>query len=462
MGPNVLLIVFDTARADAFEPYGAAAGASPALADLARAGAALPEVRSTACWTIPSHASMFTGLLPRAAGLARAPGGLPAGCRPVMERHAERSLPAVLQRAGYRTRGVSTNLWITDKSGFATGFDEFRVVDATRQPDMVGTTMRSRFAWAADALRARSDDGAAEAGTILRGWLRDREQDRPAFWFVNLIEAHSPYLPPRPWNDLGPVARLRAAAEARRHLTLGEIWRGCVGELDVPEDALGRMRHLYRRSIRQLDDWLAGILEDVDLEETLVIVRSDHGENLGEGGLVGHAFSLDDRLTRVPFVTAGPGAPDDMRSLVELPRVIARAAGVEQTPWREALPRAAVAQFDAPVDAGDPRLQKVEAEWALAPDALERLTTSFECAASGDLKLVRRAGVYELFDRSSDPLEVAPRTVKPGDAPEWLVEALDHPAMYARASGPTERAGSDASPEELERIENQMRTLGYL
>ena len=48
------------------------------------------------------------------------------------------------------------------------------------------------------------------------------------------------------------------------------------------------------------------VLEDVDLDDTLVIVCSDHGENFGEGGLVGHAFSLDDRLTRVPFVVGGP------------------------------------------------------------------------------------------------------------------------------------------------------------
>src|SRR5918994_7341764 len=95
--PNVLLIVLDTARADALEPYGAAAGTTPALAQLASSGHALPDVHATACWTMPSHASMFTGLLPRAAGLNRAPGEMPSGCRPVMESHADRSLPEVLR-----------------------------------------------------------------------------------------------------------------------------------------------------------------------------------------------------------------------------------------------------------------------------------------------------------------------------------------------------------------------------
>lgn len=463
MAPNVLLVVLDTARADAFEPYGATAGSSPALAELARAGRALPDVRSTACWTVPSHASMFTGLLPRAAGLGRAPGGTPAGCRPVMEGHAERMLPELLRRAGYRTRGISANLWITPGSGFATGFDEFRTVDATRQPDMVGRRLRSRATWALDALRARSDDGAAEAASVLRGWLRERGDGRPSFWFVNLIEAHSPYLPPRPWNDLGALDRLRAAAEARRHLTLAEIWRACVGELDVPAEALERMRHLYARAVRQLDDWLGAVLEEVDLEETLVLVCSDHGENLGEGGLIGHAYSLDDRLTRVPFVAAGPGAPESMRSLVELPRAVAAAVGIEQHPWSEPLPGAAVSQFSAAVDRDDPRVAAVGVgEWRLDEEALARLTSSFDCVADGGLKLIRAGGRLELVDLDADPLELAPRPVDRADAPPHLLAALEHPAARAEAASGAPGAPAAASPEELQRIEDQMRTLGYL
>jgi arylsulfatase A-like enzyme len=328
---------------------------------------------------------------------------------------------------------------------------------------MVGAGLRSRGAWAADALRARSDDGAAEAGRVLRSWLGERDADRPSFWFVNLIEAHSPYLPPRPWNDLGPLTRLRAAAEARRHLTLGEIWRGCVGDLDVPEPALERMRHLYGRAIRQLDDWLAGVLEHVDLDETLVLLCSDHGENFGEGGLIGHAFSLDDRLTHVPFVAAGPGAPASMRSLVELPRVVAAAAGIAGHPWGEPMPEAAVAQFNAPVDAEDPRVQTVAAEeWGLEGAALARLTTSFACAAAGGRKLIRRGGALELLDLEQDPLELAPRPVDRASAPADLLGALQHPAALAGPDAPVPPARPQASAEELRRIEDQMRTLGYL
>src|SRR5437016_1832691 len=185
MRPNVLLVILDAARRDALEPYGAPRGSTPAIAQLAEAGAALPDVYATGCWTVPSHASIFTGLLPRAAGLGQA-----------------------------------------------------------KTPN----------------------------------------------------ECHSPYLPPRPYGDLSLLERLRAADDARRYYKLESIWRSCVGGFDMPDDALDRMRRLYRASIRYMDDWLARLLERLGaagaLDDTLVVVTSDHGENLGEGGLVAHGLSL--------------------------------------------------------------------------------------------------------------------------------------------------------------------------
>src|SRR3954470_17678282 len=125
MSRNVLVLVFDTSRADAFEPYGAQAGASPAVSQLAGRGKAIDDVFSTACWTLPSHASMFTGLLPRALGLGQAPGGAPQGAKPVLEGQRDRLLSEVFRRAGYATRAASANLWISPHSGFEIGFEEF-------------------------------------------------------------------------------------------------------------------------------------------------------------------------------------------------------------------------------------------------------------------------------------------------------------------------------------------------
>src|SRR5215210_3937390 len=244
MARNVLLLVMDTARADAFEPYGAKPGSTPAVAQLARAGAAADRALATASWTLPSHASMFSGLMPRALGLGQAPGGSPAGAKPLMEAQEHRLLPAVLRAAGWDTRAVSTNLWVSPHAGFGTGFDRFELVHAgARQERVERSTTRGRVVWAYEGLRAGADDGAAQAEDLLKGWTGELPRDRPFFWFVNLVECHSPYLPPKPYNDLGALDRLRAADEARRHLSLEAIWRSCLMDFDVPSEALERMRH---------------------------------------------------------------------------------------------------------------------------------------------------------------------------------------------------------------------------
>jgi arylsulfatase A-like enzyme len=463
--PNVLLVVLDTARADALEPYGAAAGTTPALAQLAARGRAFPHVHSTACWTMPSHVSMFTGALPREVGLSRAPGESPTGCRPRLESLGHRFLPEVLRADGYRTRGVSCNLWLSNASGFATGFEDFRDIASPRAGEMVSSELGPRARWALDALRARVDDGAAQAGRVLRDWFAEPGSG-PTFWFTNLIECHSPYLPPKPWNDLGPLDRIRAGEEARQHLTMIAIWRACVSDFDVPPEALERMRHLYDRSIRQLDAWVADVLTALDdagkLEDTLVLVCSDHGENFGEGGLLGHAYSLDQRLLHVPLIASGPNLPADVRSLTEVPRVIADAIGLDEHPWPSEAPEIAVAQFDPPGADDDARKVKAVEEWGAGPEALERLSTHMDAAVRGDTKLLRRGDQLELYNLGEDPLEERPRVVSRADAPADLLGAIDQQPSEPAAPVPTDSAAPTASPEELARIEEQMRTLGYL
>ena len=465
--PNIVLVVFDTARADAFSPYGAGPEATPVLAQMASDGSLAPAAYATSCWTLPSHASLFTGSMPRALGLAQAPGGTPQGCAPVLRDLEPELLPAVLRKHGYRTAGVSTNLWISDVSGFDSGFDVFESVPSPRQGNMVSTTPKGRARWLAEGMLARHDDGARHAEATMQRWLDERGDD-PFFWFVNLIECHSPYLPPKPYNDLPAPQRLKAAAEAPKHLTLDAIWRSCCGGFDVPPDALDRMRHLYAQSIRLLDDWLGRILQRLEdagvLDETIVVVTSDHGENLGESELIGHAFSLDDRLTRVPLVARGPGIDvSQTSSIAEIPSLLAKVAGVGDA--HPDLPAGVgVAQFDPPVEPGDPRIEIALDAWGLGEEAARVLTTPLTSASDGRWKVVMRGSEEETYDLSADPGEENPRAPIPQGELESLRAALAHPAVSARANdrpvAPSPQKAPDA--EEVARIEAQMRQLGYL
>src|SRR3954453_959338 len=461
----------DTARADAFEPYGAPRGSTPAAAQLASRGMHQQFAYAPASWTVPSHASMFTGLLPRDMGLGQAPGGSPLGVRPVIGAPRGRRLPERLRRAGWHTVGISANHWIAEHSGFATGFDEWHQVVSGRSNRFSADGWWSRARWGFECVRAHIDDGAAEAERIIDQLLASRDPDRPFFWFVNLIECHSPYLPPRPQNGLSLVQRLRAADEARRHLTFQGIIEACTGTSEVPEPALERMRHLYARSVRSMDDWLGRVLDALDgskvLDETHVIVTSDHGENLGEDGLLGHAFSLDDRLIRVPLISSTPLAGStDVLSLRDLPRLLATAVGLDDHPWEGSGEPSgvAVAQLDPLAPADDPRVTEYVERSALDERGALRFTTGAVVAPDGRRKLLRRGGTDVLFDLVEDPMELRGAPLDRLGARDVgdLVAAVDaaeepHPGGSLPGAGTT----AAASDEEVARIDEQMRLLGY-
>jgi arylsulfatase A-like enzyme len=473
MRPNILWLVMDTVRADALEPYGAPVGASPVVADLARRGVVAPHLRSTACWTLPAHVSMFAGQLPRAAGFHDQAGLHPDNAKPAVEALADRMLASVLRRAGYATGAVSANLWVSERSGFAPGFDRFADAVTTRQGRMSSLALRDRAAWLWEAARGTVDDGAQSAGQVLQGWAHE-VTDEPFFWFVNLVEGHSPYLPPRPYGGASRLTRARAGREAAEFLTQGGVWRACVKREMPSAGALARMRELYGGAVRYMDDWLERVLSALDaagkLDDTLIMVTADHGENFGENDLLAHGFSLDDRLVRVPGIFAGPGAERlaDVRSLAELPARLAEIAGIAEHPYQEDdLPALAVAQFDPPVrPPEDKRTAHMIDVWDLDDAAVELLVTPITMAADGDVKLVVSGDREGFYRPGADPLETQPLTDSDLDPAvvARLRAALRHPAATASATTwkPASPDAPAAAPQDLADLEDRMRLLGYL
>jgi arylsulfatase A-like enzyme len=476
MRPNILLVVFDTARRDAFEPYGAPDGSTSALRHLAARGQAVAGAYATASWTLPSHASMFTGMLPRQLEVMQAPGGTLRAAHPLTA-VVDRLLPEVLRRAGYTTEAWSANLWVSPLAGFDVGFERFHDLSLgarERMSAVLGDGLRGWLAWLGRGLRATADDGAAAIGdglrTAIAAW-----SGKPAFWFVNLVECHSPYLPPQPWNDLPAGARARAVVEAKRHLSFEAICRYVAGADTIPRTAMERMHHLHRRAAAYLDAWLAGILDALDarglLDETLVIVTSDHGENFGEAGLIAHGFGLGEPLIHVPLILAGPGAPaapvDGVFSLAQIPRLIARAAGLDPDPWEDSDQPAgvAVSQYDPMGRPKDPAMVDAARRWKLEPAGIERITARYTAATDGVHKLVVRNGQELIYDLRSDPGELAPLAA--GSANGALaglraaIERAGGTEGTIRPESPAAIAGT-VSAEQLELVERQMKLLGYM
>jgi arylsulfatase A-like enzyme len=458
MLPNLVLVVLDTARADAVEGFGACAGATPNLAALGRAGTAAAAY-STCNWTTPSHASMFTGLLPRALGLGA--GVAPAAA---LEQQRGRVLAEVLRARGYDTAAVSANPYVSEWGGLAIGFDRFDQIAVRRHRP--GRSFRDRVQWQLEAVRARTDDGLRAVAAAVRGLLDATSPDRPFFWFVNLMECHSPYLPPRPWNDLGAIERWRAGADAARWQTHDARARVCAGELDVPPQVLARMHHLYDRSVSAMDHWVGQLVDDLDragrLDDTVLVVTSDHGENFGEGHLVGHLLSVDDRLIRVPLIVSGPGTGSRALpfSLVGLPALIGDLLGLEDHPWGADGSGVAVAQTDG-IATWDPEARRrLEAAWRLPRSIIDRLGSPISCATDGRFKLVRDTDTIRLHDLTEDPFESRDvAAAHPHDAAR-LRAALDEADIRREPHDrPHVRVKSDTSTTDLE---ERLRLLGYL
>jgi len=317
-----------------------------------------------------------------------------------------------------------------------------------------------------EGVRARWDDGAKKAEEILGGWI-DEQPAAPFFWFVNLVECHSPYFPPRPYNDVSLRARLRATEDVRDYQTLETIWRTCTSLTPIPSSALARMRHLYGRSIKALDDWLARLLERLDqrglLEDTIVIITSDHGENLGEGNLIGHAFSLSEHLIHVPLVVAGPNAfaSDGVMSLTDLPRLIADAVGLSEHPWR--VPATdegvVVSEYGSLGSRDDPGVAEWAASWGLDDAGLTRLTSSGIAATDGRFKLVREQGTERLLDIGTDPREGRP--VDPSTA-NGAYARLKEVLERADALTPVVAPPPSGPVAENEELEERLKLLGYM
>lgn len=307
---NVLFIVLDTERAASTSLYGGERPTTPFLQQFAPEGATFALAIAPASWTLPSHAAMFTG---REAVDLGVDWDKPLG-------DAFPTLAEVLSNAGYATAGFVANHWFgSDFFGLDRGFGRWE-----DQPILPGTVIR--HSWLARSLVLsvrhglgnRQELGRKTADHVNADFLRwvDRPRRRPFFAFLNYIDAHSPYLPPEPWN-------LRFAK------TQPLYW---VDEGRKPEDftdaELAELRAAYDGSIAYLDDRLGRLIDALRqrklLDSTLVIITSDHGEALGEGHRFDHGQDLTITRLHVPLVMVLPGrippgtrvdAPVDMRHL---------------------------------------------------------------------------------------------------------------------------------------------------
>lgn len=315
-GP-VILVTLDTTRRDALSVYGGAAEASPNIADFAETATVFDDAWSTSPWTLPSHASLFTGLYPTRHG---------AGVSRTRLDSPHPTLAELARSAGFRTVGFSAGALSASRWGLSRGFDHYR------DPDGFETIGDRQTEYVLDAI--------------------DRWAGEPLFIFVNYFDPHAMYRAPPPFEDLFSVETLREKLEGVpgwEQLSRGDAatWRAVVnGEVPPTADALAYLEAAYLAEVAFMDHQLGRVfakLVEKDLyESSTIILVADHGELLGEDDFFGHACRLDPELTEIPLIIKWPGETTSKRddrlvSQVDLFGTVLDALGVE-APSRDGIP----------------------------------------------------------------------------------------------------------------------------
>jgi len=268
-GRNVILISLDNLRSDHVTCYGYGRELTPVLDSLASEGIMYSRFQAQAPRTLPSHASVFTGLSVAAHGTGK-----------FEDRVFDPDLPSiqsVLKRNGYATAAFGNVIYFTDSYKFDAHFDHLHC------------NIKGYYA-------------GAQTFSDARGWI-EQQDGGPFFLFIHVFEIHMPFDPPEPWDRMFTENGSEGIIE-------WEVDQD--GTLLNPEDN-EHLLNLYDGEIAYTDmilgEFLSYLRSSGLSDSTLVIVFSDHGEEFLEHGGWFHGHSLYQELLSVPLFISGPGIP---------------------------------------------------------------------------------------------------------------------------------------------------------
>jgi arylsulfatase A-like enzyme len=307
----IVLVTLDTTRRDALSPYGGPSAATPRLEGFAGRATVFENAWAASPWTLPSHASIFTGLYPYRHG---------AG---VWEDHLtarHETIATLLGAEGYLTAGFAGGALSSAVWGVARGFQLYRDPEGFE-------TKGNRLIDAVEETLAR-------------------HHPRQLFLFVNLFDPHALYRAPAKFEQRFAVASARERIEhlpvwselAARSGGEGALRRLIAGEAELTPDGIAFLRAAYLAEVAFMDQQIGRLMAVLDrhglLEPALVILVADHGELIGEGGFLSHGCRLDPELMEVPLIIKWPGQRQGHRapqlvSHVDLFATMLAAAGLE-------------------------------------------------------------------------------------------------------------------------------------
>jgi len=284
--PNIVLVILDTVRYDYTSlelKFGEKMDLTPHLKSLASKSTVFPNSWSNAPWTVPAHASMFTGLLPAQHACTS------------KQVYLDKRFPTIaeiLNKSGYETTAFFSNPWLNNEAtGLMRGFQTIEEV-------WVGGLSKLS--------RGMGNQGGVLINQNIQKWLKNRTQKKPFFLFVNYLEAHLPYDPHLEYRE-------KHLKNLKPDDSISIKWAHefNAGLYEADKVDWKKVREMYAGDVNTADNLLGVLLQMLKefgvYDKTVIIVTSDHGENLGEHGLMEHQFSVHENVLLVPLVIRAPG-----------------------------------------------------------------------------------------------------------------------------------------------------------
>jgi arylsulfatase A-like enzyme len=284
--PNVLLITIDTLRWNYLGCYDTGGALTPNIDGIAESGARFDNSYATVPLTIPSHASIFTGRYPNAHGVR-------TNLQWSVLDPANTTLAEILRDSGYVTGAFIGAVLINRNSGLDKGFDHYGDIF-----DHMWYKLFKSGAFLVSQVLIRTGlmekeeyqvRTASEVTDHALEWLEKVDHQRFFLW-IHYYDPHTPYNPPREFLEL----------------YVGDSRKEEGSEIPVNENV-----DYYKAEISYTDHQIGRIFEALTdreiMDNTLIVITSDHGESLGEHGYFGHGFKLYEQSVRVPLIMRLPG-----------------------------------------------------------------------------------------------------------------------------------------------------------
>ncbi|MFC6614893.1 sulfatase [Halopenitus salinus] len=481
---NIVLVVMDTARYDSVLVSQAEL---PTFEFLRERGVTYTSAFASAPWTLPSHGGLFSGRYSSRHGASAAAKRFSKNTPTVVE---------AFEKASYETVAVSNNTWISDEFGFARGFDTFRKNWQYIQSDVdLGKIARKEEGFnkirgvtkqlfdgnpivnVANAVygqfgRRADDDGAKGTNQWISRWLSDRADSDPFFLFINYLEPHLEYRPPEEYTK----AHLPEGVSYAEAMKVNQdAWSYIANDVEMTDRDFRILEALYNAEIAYLDEQigeLQRLLEKAgQWEDTIFVVTGDHGENIGDHGLMDHQYCLYDTLIHIPLIIQGGDftggeTVDELVQLTDLAPTLLDAAEIAAPEFREQLqgrsflpnldtsPREYVfSEYLAP----QPSMDALKKRVGDIPDEVYEYDRSLRAIRGKKWKLIRGSdGTTELYHISNDPHETMNLA---SDRPEKVDELEDELDTWLDSFEHVDTSGTvEMSNDTKDRLED----LGYL